>query len=287
MARLNFEDKIGTDPRFLALVLKLGDAEKAIGRLYFFWSKAQQSWANSSKSCQTLANDSKACQMPANAGLIHQNDFRPEWDVLIEVGFCEKRPDGYYAKGAEEHFGWLKERKAAASRGGIAKASKTKQKLAKAAKRCPLTPSLSLALSQSPADSTAAPPSGLTAGTHVWLAYEEAYESAYRHKPVRNTKANSLCKQLATRLGQESACDVVRFFLTHQKRWYVEKCHDLTCCVADAEALHTQMLADHRVTNASAQQADKSQGNMQAFQNVARKLEAERLERERTVDANK
>lgn len=117
-------------------------------------------------------------------------------------------------------------------------------------------------------------------GSDVWSAYRAAYFAAYGVEPVRNAKANTLCKQLVQRLGGDGAVSVVKFFLTHRQAYYVTRLHPLSACVADAEALHTQMLANHRVSSSDAREADKSQANAQTFSRVAEKLKAERLAKE-------
>lgn len=112
-----------------------------------------------------------------------------------------------------------------------------------------------------------APPKEPTLGSRIWEAYAEAYRDRYGNTPVRNAKSNSLCAQLGKRLGEE-AIKVVRFYLTHDKKYYLEKIHALAPCIADAEGLHTQMVHNHRVTSASAQLQDTRQNNFQAIDRV-------------------
>jgi len=121
-------------------------------------------------------------------------------------------------------------------------------------------------------------PEGLFAepkGTHVWDAYRTAYKAKYSVEPVRNAKSNTLCAQLVLRLGGDAAVNVVGFYLTHNKSWYVQNLHSLDYCVKDCEALHTQWLSDHRVSTSEANQTDKRQATMDVFQRVAAKLQAE------------
>lgn len=113
-----------------------------------------------------------------------------------------------------------------------------------------------------------------TDGSRVWDAYAEAYERRYKQQPVRNKLTNSVCKQLVERLGAADAVAVVGFYLTHNKRWYVETVHNLRGCLQDAEGLVTQMRANHRVTSAEAQQADTRTQNDQAADRVLAYLES-------------
>lgn len=114
-----------------------------------------------------------------------------------------------------------------------------------------------------------------TPTSRVWNAYAEAYRARYQQDPVRNKKSLGQCKYLVERLGAEGAVKVVRFYLTHSGRFYSQVLHQLGPCLKDAEALHTQMLAGHRVTATEAQNRDRQAGNMQAFANVMRRLDEE------------
>lgn len=111
-------------------------------------------------------------------------------------------------------------------------------------------------------------------GGDVWTAYRAAYFARYKVEPVRNAKSNSNCVELIKRLGGDGAISVVKFFLTHNQAFYVAKAHPLGLCVADAEGLHTQMLAGHRISASEAREKDLGQGNAQAFANVYEKLKA-------------
>jgi len=91
----------------------------------------------------------------------------------------------------------------------------------------------------------------------VWLAYRDAYSTRYKESPVRNAKVNGQIKQLARRLGSE-APDVVAFFVSHNKSYYVSKLHEIGACLADCEALRTQWATGRIVTQAHARGADNA-----------------------------
>lgn len=112
-------------------------------------------------------------------------------------------------------------------------------------------------------------------GVRVWNAYRGAYMARYQQEPVRNAKVNAQCDQLVGRLGLEAAIKVVDFYLTHSNRYYVQQVHALGLCLKDAEGLHTQMLANYRVSSSEAHGQDKQQNNLQNFQSIAEKLKAE------------
>ncbi len=277
MARINVEDDILRNPRFQALIRFLdGDMEKALGRVIRFWWTAQQHWGR-------------------QENLVPLDEFAiGGFEGLEEVGLAEVRADGVYAKGAKEHFDWYRQRIEAAKRGGQKSAAsrrkhgsavptnasnapkqnrstasdlveaKPKQNRSTAeAKPNPLT----LNTANHAVDKSADPPPG----SAVWEAYQGAYFARYKVAPVRNAKSNGICYQLVKRLGVDAAIGVVRFYLTHNQAYYVTKSHALGPCLSDAEALHTQMINGVKVTRGSASQADSAAGNLQTFENVARK----------------
>lgn len=90
MARLNIEDSLFSDSRFIDLCVRLKSEIKAIG----WWVKvarlAQSYWKNG----QELIPDSvyKFGKFPS---------------ALIDSGIIEKRENGYYLKGSEQFFAWI------------------------------------------------------------------------------------------------------------------------------------------------------------------------------------
>jgi hypothetical protein len=81
----------------------------------------------------------------------------------------------------------------------------------------------------------------------IWDAYEFAYEKRWKQKPVRNAKVNRNISDLGKRLGFD-AVSVVDFFVNHNKSYYVERTHDISLCLKDAETLHTQWKRGQAIT---------------------------------------
>lgn len=82
---------------------------------------------------------------------------------------------------------------------------------------------------------------------NLWEVYREAYFARWKTDPVRNATVNKQISMLVARLGQDAA-EVVKFYLKHNKGWYVEKCHPIGLCLADAEALRTQWARGKAIT---------------------------------------
>lgn len=89
MARLNFEDSIWIDSRFIRLCILLQDEEKALGAVGFAWRTAQRFWCPERR------------PIPAEVfGRLASAAF------LLEVGLARETPEGVYMAGSEEHFKW-------------------------------------------------------------------------------------------------------------------------------------------------------------------------------------
>lgn len=118
MARINIEDSLYRDGRFIKLCIKLGNKWTALGALIEAWALAQ-----------TYVNIEDPC------GLIPLIDWGKKeiCQAIIDVGLAEIRDDRVYMRGAAEQFHWLWERKIAGRKGGLATAklqlsySKSKQ----------------------------------------------------------------------------------------------------------------------------------------------------------------
>ena len=88
------------------------------------------------------------------------------------------------------------------------------------------------------------------ANAAAWEAYSDAYQRRYQVEPLRNARTNGVIAQIVQRLGAEPAPEVLRFYLRHQDSHYVQRQHDLTLALRDAEALHTQWRRGLSVTRA-------------------------------------
>ena len=110
MARINFESEIRADARFKALVRKLQNEREAIGLMIDLWEVAQKYWGR-------------------DRSLIPKKVFTlGDFGAAVEVGFAEEQDDGFYVRGAGDHFEWLASKRDSASAGGKASAAARKKK---------------------------------------------------------------------------------------------------------------------------------------------------------------
>lgn len=100
MARLNIEDSIWSDARFLKLCIKLKDERTAVGAVVLAWKLAQK--------------HHKTLKVPLAEWI--KSGIGTE---IIEVGLAEETKEGIYVCGSKEHFAWYSERVEAAKAGGV------------------------------------------------------------------------------------------------------------------------------------------------------------------------
>lgn len=93
MARINIEDSIYKDSRFIKLVLKTGDLEKALGALVRAWTIAQKWYLSPHR------------MIPKKVW--YDSEINPH---ILEVGLAEIIDDFVRVRGADEQFVWLKQR---------------------------------------------------------------------------------------------------------------------------------------------------------------------------------
>lgn len=107
MARINIEDSLFRDSRWIKLLLHCGCHHKALGMVTSAWMLAQKHWTTSKS-------------IPKEAW---EEDLLP----LLEVGLAQQLPSGdYYVKGSTEAFSWLDQRIEAGRKGGLSERKQRK-----------------------------------------------------------------------------------------------------------------------------------------------------------------
>ncbi len=257
MARVNIEDKLFTDSRWMKLLLKTGNEYTALGIVTAAWILAQKNWVQHK--------------------MIPEKAWPKDFEILIDVELASRRADGnVYIKGSKRAFSWLEQRVEAGRLGGSAhrKVEKSqatakrpltpaKQNEANASKTKPLTltpslplvPTLSLSQDQTPLKTNTSD-EAKNLNREIWDAYRQSYESRYRVEPVRNASVNAKISQLAKRLGPDSI-EVVKYFLKHNEGFYVKKLHDIGLCLSDCESLRTQWKTNTQVTSTKVKSFEK------------------------------
>lgn len=101
----------------------------------------------------------------------------------------------------------------------------------------------------------------------TWKAYSDAFFDRYKTEPVRNAKVNGQIAQLTKRIGKEAPA-VAAYYLTHNKRWYVEHSHSVDSLLKDAEGLRTQWATNKQVTESNARSADRLGSSFKMFEDL-------------------
>lgn len=249
MARINIEDSLFKDGRFIDLAIKLGSRRSALGALMEAFIIAQEFY---------LSTDNDRL-VPIKEW--ERQRIAPE---IVEVGLAEKREHGIYVHGSDKQFGWLIQRSEAGKRNKGQKKETTvndRSTEPNGSNPLPLTLSLSPSLTTNsssdsfPGEVAKKPkpakkvlqPEHQALNKRIWEAYLTSFRTRYSTDPLRNPKVNGIISQLATRLGVHAPL-VVEFFLKHNEARYVRTLHAIELCLKDAEALHTQWRRGRSIT---------------------------------------
>lgn len=111
-----------------------------------------------------------------------------------------------------------------------------------------------------------------TDGSQVWQAYADAYWIRYNVEPVRNAKANSICKSIARNFGPELGAQAARYYLSHRKAHYVTQRHPLELLARDTQTILTDMQIGEQSTARHGQEQDRYQDAGQMVDRIVRKL---------------
>jgi hypothetical protein len=93
--------------------------------------------------------------------------------------------------------------------------------------------------------------------SEIWKSYRQAFVERYAVEPVRNAKTNSQVSQIAARLGAEGV-EVVKFFVSHNDSFYLQRQHQLGLCLNHAESLRTQWARGVPVTSQQVRSFEKT-----------------------------
>jgi len=122
VARINLEDSVFKDNRFIELVMRTGSMRNALGSLIEVWIVAQRHW---------FPNRSP---IPKEEWAKHKLDH-----AVIEAGLAVMTEAGVQVCGAEEHFAWMFAHHEKSRKGGLASAEARKLKYGNAQPSGPKT----------------------------------------------------------------------------------------------------------------------------------------------------
>lgn len=104
MSRINIEESLFRDQRWINLLIKTGCQYKAMGLLASAWILAQQNWLK--------------------FGYVPKKAWPKDLDILIDVELAIVQEDGnIYVKGSKRSCSWLEQRVEAGRKGGLVKSA--------------------------------------------------------------------------------------------------------------------------------------------------------------------
>lgn len=98
----------------------------------------------------------------------------------------------------------------------------------------------------------------------TWQAYKQAYTDRYSVPPIRDAATNAKIKSVVKGLGEEAPM-VAAFFVFHNDARYVRGMHQIGFLATDYAKLRTEWATNTLMTQATANQTDKTATNLNAF----------------------
>lgn len=257
MARINIEDSLFKDRRFIDLCIKMGSRTMALGALLESYMLSQ-SYAKP---------DNPRCLIPASAW-----KSQGLHDDLIACGLAVREDDKIYVRGSAECHAWLIQKQAAGRQGGLKKsASKTKHLKQNARSTTeaqpkrgqakpkpptltlPLTPSLPLTLAnENPSDSK---PQAFIA------AYCQRFKQRWGTSPVIMGVEAGAAKRIAKTMSLEKFEKYLEAFFTMPDAWLVKNKHRLATFESKLNEIVVFEQSGSFITNKQAHQADEMASN--------------------------
>ncbi len=108
----------------------------------------------------------------------------------------------------------------------------------------------------------------------TWANYAMSYRRRYKAWPVWNAKVAGQIGLLIGRLGIDVSHSVAAYYLGINDAQLIRKCHSLSELLANAEGYHTQWMTNTQTNGETARQQEKTQANINAAQEAARKIRA-------------
>lgn len=227
MARINIEDDLWSDPRFMRLCILLGDEARAVGAVVLGWRTAQKYWCPDRKPIPR--------QVFIDAMLSNE---------LVTSGLAVVVDDDIRMRGSEEHFDWWFQKQEAGRKGGIASAAKralsgAKRDSSKSKRIEPSSSSSSSSFKNSVRGkksklTLARPPSATDpAVKDVIGEFYAAWKERYKNRPPLMPADHKALKSLTESLGADAAKELIRRFLKMDDKWFKEKRHDVSTLMSN------------------------------------------------------
>lgn len=245
MARINIEDRLFRDVRWMGLITKTGCHYKALGLISSAWILAQENWIKH--------------------GFIPKKSWPKELNLLIEAELAEVNEEGgVYVKGSKRAFEWLKQRSNSGKSKSHNKTRNLKQnnkKQLNSTERTPngsrtatealtltLTPTLTHSLDHTNSNTVhseqvADGPKNrnIKNSQLVKEKYFSSFKSRYGTEPVWGVKETVGANRLITSVGLDDALALAEYYPSYIEPWHVKRRHTFSILVAQAHQVLTDM----------------------------------------------
>jgi len=101
---------------------------------------------------------------------------------------------------------------------------------------------------------------GPTVNSKIFRIYAEAYNHRYNCYPPTGAREFSLIKQMVTRIGEEEASRIVKFYVWQNDAFFLKKGHDLAICLANLTSLVNRIKTGKIITDRNAKAMERQSG---------------------------
>lgn len=253
MARINIEDSLFKDSRWVNLLLKTGCRFKAMGLLANAWILAQEHWLK--------------------YGNIPKKAWPNELNILIEVELASITPDGnIYVKGSKRAFSWLIQKsqagqvlseskltqlnKARNSRKKVERTLNGVERDLNGTEALTPTPTHSLTLTQSHPKISKGLKKPLLSPNNFISVYCEKFKERYGTNPIINGKESGIAKRLANSIDEESFNKYIDGYFHYPDPYLAKTKHPLAIMEIKLNEIKVFIETGNYVTSKQVQQAD-------------------------------
>jgi len=263
------DDSIFRDTRFLNLVAKIGDPEKAMGTMLNAWMTAFEFWKNKHPIPRSTWVERGLNDLLIDVGLA-----RYQGDDAIYVSGTERMNEWYHKLIEKGRKGGLKSQ---ANRRSTARAKSTRAKPKQPTYTYPYTYPVSVTdtdeASTNASHSTKAGPLSEKTNHYgnaiAWFCseYKRRYNSQYR---ITGKDAGTI-KRLCDGLGSEDVYKrIVTAYLDMPDQWFVNKRHDVTTLEANLAKVSQFEQSGQMVTQAQLKDLDRNTTNKALLEKIRR-----------------
>lgn len=238
MARVNIEESIFSDARFIQLCVSRGGLEQALGSLVMVWIEAQKHYLTHGE----IPNESWIKQRLC--------------EDVVTCGLAERSLTGIRVKGQDEQFGWLRQTHAAGKRS--AQSRMTKHGTAKPIRRTNDNGNGERPFIDNP--------------TGVFIG---RYRAAFQRRYGKTAKLDMHGKTLG-RIGHllrdvplDRACQLIERYCEMSDQWFITKGHDFETFMENLSKVGISLDTGKQITRQEATLEERKQGTLNVFQELA------------------